>query len=178
MTNQTTGTLHTEDRTLRSVLPPLCASVLAAAALTAAAVPLLFPLLGRYGPVPLDGQAQGAAAAILAYVLFRILYPRASRLFPGRGTRRVPWTVTEDALSIGGRTVARDSIKNIHIWPNRDALGHALPGWTVNIETTGRNLLLRAPGQSGGGHGDNRDGGEELQTLVRALGYGDRWPGE
>ncbi|MBQ9347375.1 MAG: hypothetical protein IJT94_08580 [Oscillibacter sp.] len=188
MTESETGTLNIQDRTLRAVLPPLCAAVLASALLTAAAVPLLFPLLH------ITGSASGAAAAILAYVLFRVLFPYASRRFPGGGTRRVTWEVTADALTIDGRTIARNSIKNIHIWPNRDALGHTLPGWTVNIETTGKNLLLRVPRQNdgdsgenenGGNDGENGDGGnnrengdsgEELRTLVRALGYENRWP--
>ena len=64
------------------------------------------------------------------------------------------------------------SIKNVYCWPNRDALGVTNPGWTVNIKTTGKNLLLRSL----------REGEEaersalRLRALVVALGYEDNWP--
>ena len=103
---------------------------------------------------------------MLAYVLFRLLYPAALRRFPGGGTRTVTWTVTADALSVDGRTVPRSDVREVHIWPGRDALGHPLPGWTVNIETAGKNIFLRVPDGDGG----------ELRALITALGYGDRWP--
>lgn len=162
MTEQS-GTFHIQDRTLKMVLPLLCASILAPWVV----IPLLLPFLMKF--LDLYGQAAGVMAAVLGYVLFRVTFRTASRLFPGGGTRTVAWEVTADALILDGQAAARDTIVNVHIWPNRDALGHTLPGWVVNIERSGRNIPLCVP---------DRDGvdGDSLRNLVRALGYGDRWP--
>ena len=59
----------------------------------------------------------------------------------------------------------------MYCWPNRDALGHTGAGWTINIETTGKNQVLRSLTE---GEDLERSVGQ-LRALVEALGYGSRW---
>ena len=94
--------------------------------------------------VELTGLARGIVAALGAYVLFRLFYPMLRGLFPGGGERTLLWHVTPDTLVLGREEIPRGAIKAVHCWPNRDALGHAGAGWTVNIETTRKNHLLRS----------------------------------
>ena len=149
------GTLVLEARSGRAAaLSVLCATLLTAG--------LLSLTLRR---VSLTGWSLGIAAAVLAYVLYRVLYPELSRLFGG-GVRRAAWTLTADALTLDGRTVPREAIIKVHVWPSRDALGHTLSGWTVNIETTGRNLLLRSLAAGA----DAAESKAELERLASALG--------
>ena len=113
--------------------------------------------------------------AVLAYILFRTLYPRIVKAMPG-GTRelRKTWTLTGDTLQLGEETIPLDNIKMLHCWPNRDALGHQLTGWLVNIETKkGRNHVLCSLDE-----GDVEASVESLHALVTALGYEARWVAE
>ena len=123
----------------------------------------------------MGGLALTVTAALLCYVLFRVLYPAVSQLLgKGEAVRTVTWTVTGDALVLDGRNIPLDSIKQVHCWPNRDALGHSEPGWTVNIETTGKNQVLRSLKE-----GENVErSARQLRALVIALGYQSRWPEE
>ena len=157
------GELLIKTRSWRQTVP---AVVLACAA--AVALSLLF---ARF--VPLEGGlARGAVLALVAYVLFRVLYPVCTRLFTGGTEARAgTWRVTEDTLYLNDLAIPRSSIRQVHCWPNRDALGHAGTGWTVNIETTGQNQLLRSLTEGA----DAARSAEQLRALVEALGYGGRW---
>ena len=123
----------------------------------------------------MEGLALTVTAALLCYVLFRVLYPAVSQLIgKGEGGRTVTWTVTADALVLDGQSISRSSIKQVHCWPNRDALGHTEAGWTVNIETQGKNQVLRSLKE-----GENVErSARQLRALVIALGYQSRWPEE
>lgn len=123
----------------------------------------------------MEGLALTVTAALLCYVLFRVLYPAVSQLLgKGEAVRTVTWTVTGGTLVLDGRNIPLDSIKQVHCWPNRDALGHSEPGWTVNIETTGKNQVLRSLKE-----GENVErSARQLRALVIALGYQSRWPEE
>ncbi|WP_295586120.1 hypothetical protein [uncultured Oscillibacter sp.] len=121
----------------------------------------------------MTGMTLAVVAALTAYVLFRLLYPALEGMLPG-GKETVKWNLTADTLHLGGTAIDRSTIKMVHCWPNRDALGNRGNGITVNIETTGKNQLLRSV----------RDGvdadpsARQLRALVTALGYGSRWPAE
>ena len=146
----------------KRVLPALLLSCIAAGALSAVLLSL----------VHLEGMGLAVTAALVVYVLFRIFYPALEKRLPGGGSRAVVWTLTGADLTVEGRTIPLSTIKNVYCWPNRDALGITSPGWTVNIETTGKNVLLRSL----------REGEETersalgLRALVVALGYEDKWP--
>ena len=116
--------------------------------------------------------AQVACMALLAYMLFRVLYPAVSRMMPGGdAARTVAWTVSGDTLTLDGAELPRGAIKMVHVWPNRDALGIRGGGWVVNIETTGKNRVFR----SLGGGADADRSARSLEELVSALGYERQW---
>lgn len=119
------------------------------------------------------GIGQAVTAGLGAYVIFRLLYPVTAGMFPG-GRAETTWTVTADKLVLGQREIPRSTIKMVHCWPNRDALGHQGAGWTVNIETTGKNELLR----SRTGEKEAKQSARQLRALVVALGYGSAWAEE
>ena len=129
-------------------------------------------LLARFLPLE-NSFARGAVLALLAYVLFRVLYPVCTDLFSkGKTHSGGTWRVTEDTLYLNDLAIPRSTIKMVHCWPNRDALGHEIRGWTINIETTGKNHLLRSLTQ-----GENAErSASQLRALITALGYGSRWP--
>ena len=120
----------------------------------------------------LKGMGLAITAALLAYVLFRVLYPVFAQLFAkGERGQAGTWRVTPDTLYLNDLAIPRDTIKMVHCWPNRDALGHPGAGWTVNIETTGKNQLLRSLTE-----GEEVDHAvRQLRALVVALGYGAQW---
>ena len=157
------GELILENNGWKQVLPALLLSCLVAGGITAVMLSI----------VHLEGMALAVTAALVTYVLFRLTYPEAMKLVSGkRAGQPIIWTMTGSDLVVGERTIPLREIKNVHCWPNRDALGHSSPGWTVNIETTGKNLLLRSL----------KDGEQaetsalRLRALVMALGYEDKWP--
>ena len=151
----------------KSGWPRLAATVAAVCALDAALMVFLLPHLH------LTGMAQAVVCALTAYLLFRLLYPAISALLPG-GQQSVSWSVTATELRLGGQTVDRDAIKMVHCWPGRDALGNRRSGYTVNIETAGKNFLLRSAAEGQ----DAEKSAAQLRALVSALGYGRQWPGE
>ena len=109
---------------------------------------------------------------LLAYVLLRVFYPVFDRLLPGgRREESVEWTVSGSTLKLAGTSIGRDQIRSVHCWPNRDALGNDKPGWTVNIETDGKNILLRSLSEEGRAE----QSAQSLRNLVEALGYGGAW---
>lgn len=151
----------------KSGWPRLAATVAAVCALDAALMVFLLPHLH------LTGMAQAVVCALTAYLLFRLLHPAISALLPG-GQQSVSWSVTATELRLGGQTVDRDTIKMVHCWPGRDALGNRRSGYTVNIETAGKNFLLRSAAEGQ----DAEKSAAQLRALVSALGYGRQWPEE
>ena len=151
----------------KSGWPRLAATVAAVCALDAALMVFLLPHLH------LTGMAQAVVCALTAYLLFRLLYPAISALLPG-GQQSVSWSVTATELRLGGQTVDRDTIKMVHCWPGRDALGNRRSGYAVNIETAGKNFLLRSAAEGQ----DAEKSAAQLRALVSALGYSRQWPEE
>lgn len=151
-------------KTKSGALPALALSCLLTAGLA-----LVFL---RYLPLQ-SGLARGAAAALLAYVLFRVLYPALSCLFPEKTDPAGTWTVTPDTLYLNETAIPRSSIRQIYCWPNRNALGQAGAGWTVNIETDRGHHLLRTLTKGE----DAKRSARQLRAMVAALGYGSRWAG-
>lgn len=146
----------------KRIVPALLLSCIAAGGITV----LVFSRLH------LEGMGLAVSAALVVYVLFRIFYPACEKLLPGGGTKTVIWRMTGTDLILGEKTIPLRSIKMVHCWPARDALGHQSPGWTVNIETTGKNLVLRSLKE-----GDQTESSAlRLRAMVMALGYEDNWP--
>ena len=110
---------------------------------------------------------------VLVLVLWWALYPVLSRAFSkGKDSGRVRWTLTEEQLTIGDDVICLDTVKTVHCWTNRSALGTADGGLTVNIETSGKNRVLRSLRA-----GEEAAESERLlRELVTALGYGARLP--
>lgn len=122
--------------------------------------------------LPLEGMSLTICAAVLVYVLFRVLYPVFSRLLAREESEQPgTWRVTPDTLYLNDLPISRSAIKMVHCWPNRDALGHARAGWTVNIETTGKNHVLRSLTEGEALERSVR----QLRAMVVALGYGAQW---
>ena len=121
----------------------------------------------------LKGMGLAITAALLAYVLFRVLYPVFAQLFAkGERGQAGTWRVTPDTLYLNDLAIPRDTIKMVHCWPNRDSLGFSTPGWTVNIETDGKNQVLRTLTEGS----PAETSAALLRELVVALGYGRSWP--
>lgn len=112
--------------------------------------------------------------AIVTYILWRVLFPVLTGLVPGEKTHTVPWTIADGVLTLGEDKITLSDIKEVHCWPNRDALGNAQPGWTVNIEMAGKqkNRVLRTLDDS---KQDVSGSEEKLHALVDAMGYGANW---
>lgn len=146
----------------RTVLAVLLACVGAAA---------LSFLFARFLPLE-SGLARGATIALLAYVLFRVFYPVCDDFFSKKAADRDGiWRVTEDTLYLNDLAIPRSTIKMVHCWPSRDALGHSGGGWVINIETTGKNHVLRSLTQGE----DVERSATQLRAMVTALGYGSQW---
>ena len=72
--------------------------------------------------VELDGIAFQVAAVVTAYILFRFIYPVVAG-WMGRGEEQtIPWTLTEESLTIGPRSIPRQSIRKVHCWPDRKSV--------------------------------------------------------
>lgn len=150
------GTLILERHSLRNSIPPLLGAVILSAAIMAAIT----------RQMPLSGARLGMVAAGLTYLCFRLLYPMLSELLPGGGQEEASWEVTRDVLVLDREILPRSHIHRIHVWPNRDALGHRLPGWTVNLEMNGDNILLRSLR-----HGAAEEASTKaIEELIHALG--------
>lgn len=123
----------------------------------AAAVLLLLAAVFYMSRRGLSGIGLQIGSAVIALAVYWALKSCLAPLFAGGG-RTVRWTLTEDALDLGGDVISRASIRQVYCWKKGE-------GHIVNIETTGKNRVLRAaPG-----------GDPALQALVEALGYGQNW---
>ena len=150
-------------------------------AATAAAVyllwPLAAPLLERvemgsaWGFANMTELARGLLVAVGVYVLFSLLGYLFEQLLPARGTTAsIPWRVEAGTLTLGGDALPLKTIRQVHCWPGRNILGQSTGNMVVNIETTGKNRVLRTlSGQQA------EESAASLERLVRALGYGSAW---
>ena len=122
--------------------------------------------------LPLKGAGVGGAAALLGYILFRVLYPAVESQLPAKSGGAGTWRVTEETLYLNEKAIPRSEIRQIYCWPNRNALGQSGAGWTVNIETSrGRHHVLRSLTK-----GDDAARSEEqLRAMVTALGFERSW---
>ena len=146
--------------------------ILPAVVLTAIATfACVWPLMTR---VRADGLMKGIMAALVTYILWRVLYPVLAGMMPGGDkVLRQSWSLSGGKLQLGDRTLELANVKMVHCWPNRDALGHQLSGWIVNIEMEGsrKNCILYSLDE-----GKDVDASvESLHQLVTALGYEARW---
>ena len=161
-----TGELILENGGWKRWLPAAAATAAAEAAAVWPAVSLML----RRG---VHGLMLQISTGVLVLVLWWALYPVLSRAFSkGEGNDRVRWTLAEEKLTIGNDVIPLDTVKTVHCWPNRSALGTADGGLTVNIETGGKNRVLRSLRA-----GEEAAESERLlRELVTALGYGARLP--
>ena len=145
----------------------------AAAATAAAEVAVVWPAVALMLRRGVHGLMLQISTGVLVLVLWWALYPILSRAFSkGEGNGRVRWTLTEEKLTIGDDVISLDTVKTVHCWPNRSALGTADGGLTVNIETSGKNRVLRSLRA-----GEKAAESERLlRELVTAMGYGARLP--
>ena len=161
-----TGELILENSGWKRRLPAMAATAVAEAAVVWPAVALML----RRG---VHGLMLQISTAVLALVLWWVLYPAVSRLFFREGEHgRVRWTLTGDSLTIGEDVIPLGTVKAVHCWANRSALGTADGGLTVNIETSGKNRVLRS--LRSGQEAETSD--RLLRELVEAMGYGARLP--
>ena len=145
----------------------------AAAATAVLALLVVWPAVKLMVRRGVHGLMLQISTAVLALVLWWVLYPVVSRLFSKReGREPVRWTLTGDRLTIGEDVISLDTIKTVHCWTNRSALGTADGGLTINIETTGKNRVLRSVRSGAEAETSER----LLRELVETLGYGARLP--
>lgn len=154
--------------------------VLSLAATAAAAYllwPTVEPLLERvnvgamWGIQNMTKIARSALVAVGAYVVFSLLWYCFERLLPDSGEAgMLPWRVESGTLTLGEASIPLESIRKVHCWPGRNALGQSTGNMVVNIETTGKNRVLRT---LSGARAE--ESAASLEQLVRALGYGDAW---
>ena len=147
---------------------------LPAAAITILAeVAALWPAISLMLRRGVHGLMLQISTGVLGLVLWWVLYPAVSRLFSReRENGRVRWTLTGDSLTIGEDVIPLETVKTVHCWANRSALGTADGGLTVNIETSGKNRVLRS--LRSGQEAETSD--RLLRELVEAMGYGARLP--
>ena len=102
----------------------------------------------------------------MAPVLIVVLQPEMMKLISGGkkpATAVIPWSIRNRVLLLGDVEIPQKSIKMVHCWQKNGA-------WTVNIETTGKNRLLRSADGA-----DAEDSIQSLYDLVDALGYRSQW---
>lgn len=132
-----------------------------AAVVLAVTLPLARMLLGSEK----TGLLTQVGFAILVPVLIVLLRPQTEKLFSGgespAGT--LPWHIADGALTLGGTVIPLKTIKMVYCWQKGSA-------WTVNIETTGKNQLLRSVDGA-----DEEESVQRLYELVDALGYRSQW---
>lgn len=136
----------------------------AALGITAAVIILVMLPMARMLSTRLQtGLMTQIGIAILVPVLIWLLYPQMMKLLPGdkSASETMRWTIQSGVLTLGDAVVPQKSIKMVYCWEKDGS-------WTVNIETTGKNQLLRSV------EGDARSV-RQLYALVDALGYRSQW---
>ena len=103
--------------------------------------------------------------AILVPVLIVVLRPEMEKLLTGgkQTVTTLPWSIAGGALTLGETVIPLKTIKMVYCWQKGSA-------WTINIETTGRNQLLRSVSGP-----DEEESVQRLYDLVDALGYRGQW---
>lgn len=135
--------------------------LITAAVVLAVMLPMARMLLGS----DKTGLLTQIGFAILVPVLIVLLRPQMDRLLSGGkapvGT--LPWRIADGALTLGETVIPLKTIKMVYCWQKGSA-------WTVNIETTGKNQLLRSVDGD-----DEEESVQRLYELVDALGYRSQW---
>ena len=111
------------------------------------------------------GMLTQIGIAILVPVLIVVLRPEMEKLLPGgkQTTELLPWVIRGGVLTLGETEIPLKTIKMVYCWQKGNA-------WTINIETTGKNQLLRSVGGA-----DEEESVQRLYDLVDALGYRSQW---
>lgn len=132
-----------------------------AAVVLAVTLPMARVLLGS----DKTGLLTQVGFAILVPVLIVLLRPQTEKLFSGGespvGT--LSWRIADGALTLGETVIPLRTIKMVYCWQKGSA-------WTVNIETSGKNQLLRSVDGD-----DEEESVQRLYELVDALGYRSQW---
>lgn len=139
----------------------LLALIITAAVTLAVMIPIMRTLETRAQ----TGMMTQIGIAILVPVLIWLLYPQMMKLLPGSAKKNqtLPWSIQNGTLTLGGAVIPQNTIKMVHCWQKEDA-------WTINIETTGKNYLLRSV------EGEQAARSvRQLYALVDALGYRSQW---
>ena len=104
--------------------------------------------------------------AVLVPVLIVVVRPEMEKLISGgkqQTARTLPWAITKGTLLLGETEIPLKSIKMVYCWQKGSA-------WTINIETTGKNQLLRSVDGP-----EEEESVQRLYELVDALGYRSQW---
>ena len=103
--------------------------------------------------------------AILIPVLIVVLRPEMDKLISGgkQPAETLPWAIRNGTLTLGDKEIPLKTIKMVYCWQKGST-------WTINIETTGRNQLLRSVDGP-----DEEESVQRLYDLVDALGYRSQW---
>lgn len=111
------------------------------------------------------GMMTQIGIAIVVPVLIWLLYPQMMKLLPGgqKKNETLRWSIQSGDLTLGETVIPLRTIKMVHCWQKEGS-------WTINIETTGKNQLLRsAEGE------EAARSVRQLYALVDALGYRSQW---
>lgn len=128
----------------------------------AAALALMLPMARSLLGSGRGGLMTQIGIAILVPVLVVLMQPQVEKLFSGgRGTAEtLAWRIADGTLTLGETEIPLNTIKMVYCWQKQAV-------WTVNIETTGKNQLLRSV--------DEEESVQRLYELVDALGYRAQW---
>lgn len=134
--------------------------------ITAAVVLAVMIPLARMLRVQLEkGTMTQIGFAILVPVLIVVLRPEMEKLLSGgkEPNMALPWCIANGVFMLGETQIPLHTIKMVYCWQRGSA-------WTINIETTGRNQLLRSVDGP-----DKEESVQRLYELVDALGYRSQW---
>lgn len=134
--------------------------------ITAAVVLAVMIPLARMLRVQLEkGTMTQIGFAILVPVLIVVLRPEMEKLLSGgkEPNMALPWCIANGVFMLGETRIPLKTIKMVYCWQRGSA-------WTINIETTGRNQLLRSVDGP-----DKEESVQRLYELVDALGYRSQW---
>ena len=139
----------------------LLAFLITAVVVLAVMLPMARMLLTRAQ----TGMMTQIAIAILVPVLIVVLRPQMEKLLSGgkQPTETLPWSIRGGTLTLGEKEIPLKTIKMVYCWQKGSA-------WTINIETTGKNQLLRSVDGP-----DEEESVQRLYELVDALGYRSQW---
>lgn len=139
------------------------ALVITAAVTLAVALPVLRMLASRAENGQLGLMTQVGVAIVVPIVIW-LLYPQMRTLLGGEARQTLHWSLWDGVLTLGDAVIPQNTIKMVYCWKKNDS-------WTINIETTGKNYLLRALDE-----GTEKDRSiQRLYDLVDALGYRSQW---